>query len=310
MNKQTILKTSNLTKIYGRQKSVDDLNLHICKGKIYGLLGRNGAGKTTTMKMILGLTKPTSGSVDIWGMDVRNNKKEILPHIGSLIESPGFYSNLTGRENLEIFASLRRIRNKTVVKNALDFVDLPYDDKKLFSQYSMGMKQRLAIALAIMHSPDLLVLDEPTNGLDPIGITEMRNFIKNLCDKEGKTILLSTHILSEIELLADDIGIIDEGKLIVEGSKKELEQSRRNYIEIFVSDSDVIRSEELIRSEFHVTELKNVRNGIIRIYEKNISIPALVKMLVNNNIDVERVYVDEESLEDYFINVTGGIGIA
>ena len=220
-----IVETNHLTKQYGTQKSVADLNLHIAQGRIYGLLGRNGAGKTTTMKMLLGLTQPTSGEVFLWGKPLLRHEKELLSRIGSLIETPGFYPNLTATENLNIFATLRGIPNRHAIKDALDLVGLPYKDKKLFSQYSLGMKQRLAIALAVMHDPELLILDEPTNGLDPIGIAEMRSFIRKLCDERGKTILISSHILSEIALLADDIGIIDHGVLLEEESLAVLEQS-------------------------------------------------------------------------------------
>ena len=165
-----MIETRNLTKKYGSQVSVSNLNIHVRKGRIYGLLGRNGAGKTTTMRMLLGLTAPTSGNVKIFGKPFQENEKKILPRIGCLIESPGFYPNLTGTENLKIFAELRGLRNPNYVKGALELVNLPYRDKKLFSQYSLGMKQRLAIALAVMHDPELLILDEPINGLDPIGI--------------------------------------------------------------------------------------------------------------------------------------------
>ena len=160
-----IIETKDLTKQYGDQKSVDNLNIHVKKGRIYGLLGRNGAGKTTTMKMLLNLTEPTNGKVLIFGKDIRKNEKEILQKIGCLIEAPGFYPNLTGSENLSIFAKLRGISNNSAIKTSLDLVGLPYRDKKLFSKYSLGMKQRLAIALAIMHDPELLILDEPINGL-------------------------------------------------------------------------------------------------------------------------------------------------
>ena len=209
MMDEFIIETRHLTKQYGTQKSVSDLNIHVKKGRVYGLLGRNGAGKTTTMKMLLGLTEPTSGEIELWGKPLRGNEKEVLPRIGSLIESPGFYPNLTATENLRIFAALRGVPSRHAVKDALDLVGLPYRDKKLFSQYSLGMKQRLAIALAVMHDPELFILDELTNGLDPIGITEIRTFIRRLCDEGGKTVLLSSHILSEISLMADDIGIID-----------------------------------------------------------------------------------------------------
>ena len=169
--------------------------------------------------MLLGLTPSSSGTVHIFGKELRENNKLILPRIGSLIESPGFYPNLTATENLRIFAELRGIKSRQDIKTALELVGLPYHDKKLFSQYSLGMKQRLAIALAVMHNPDLLILDEPINGLDPIGIAEVRSFIRDLCDVQGKTILISSHILSEIALLADDIGIIDHDGSLRHGSE-------------------------------------------------------------------------------------------
>ena len=174
-----IIETENLTKKYGNQASVSNLNIHVRKGRIYGLLGRNGAGKTTTMKMLLGLTTPTTGKIKIFGKNLRENEKKILPRIGSLIESPGFYPNLTATENLKIFADLRGLKNSNYIKGALELVNLPYRDKKLFSQYSLGMKQRLAIALAIMHNPELLILDEPINGLDP---TTPRRWKMERCD--------------------------------------------------------------------------------------------------------------------------------
>lgn len=222
-----IIETKNLTKQYGEQKSVANLNIHVKKGRIYGLLGRNGAGKTTTMKMLLNLTRPTSGEVQIFGKNIQGNEKKILPRIGSLIEAPGFYPNLTGTENLKIFALLRGVSKRNAVQSALEVVGLPYGDKKLFSQYSLGMKQRLAIALAILHDPELLILDEPINGLDPIGIAEVRSFIRELCNVKGKTILISSHILSEISLLVDDIGIIDHGVLLEEESLAELGKKRQ-----------------------------------------------------------------------------------
>lgn len=162
-----VIETRELTKIYGEQRSVDGIDLHVRRGRIYGLLGRNGAGKTTTMKMLLGLTLPTAGEANVFGLSMPDHADEVLPRVGSLIESPGFYPNLTGTENLRIFVRLRGIPGPDAVMRALEVVGLPYRDKKLFSQYSLGKKQRLAIALAIMHDPELLILDEPINGLGP-----------------------------------------------------------------------------------------------------------------------------------------------
>jgi len=246
---EIVIETKQLTKQYGTQKSVAELNIHVQRGRIYGLLGRNGAGKTTTMKMLLGLTQPTSGNVTIWGKSLMGNEKKLLPRIGSLIESPGFYPNLTATENLRIFAALRGLKNQSAIKSALELVGLPYRDKKLFSQYSLGMKQRLAIALAVMHDPELLILDEPINGLDPIGIAEVRSFIRALCDERGKTILISSHILSEVALLADDIGIIDHGVLLEEESLSDLEAKSERYIRFTISDTE--RAAEVLNGVFH-----------------------------------------------------------
>jgi bacitracin transport system ATP-binding protein len=232
-----MIETRQLIKIYGEQTAVNKVNLHVQKGRIYGLLGRNGAGKTTIMKMILGLTSITSGEAFVFGQNIKGNEKRIYPRIGAIIETPGFYPNLTGTENLEIFAKLRGTTKPNAVKEALEIVGLSYRNKKIFSKYSLGMKQRLGIANAILHDPELLILDEPTNGLDPIGISEVRKFIRDLCVERGKTVLISSHILSEISLLADDIGIIHNGILLEEGSLADLEKKNSKYILLQVSDT-------------------------------------------------------------------------
>ena len=302
-----IIKTKNLTKIYGEQKSVNNLSINVRKGRIYGLLGRNGAGKTTTMKMLLGLTKPTSGKVEMFGQDIIGNEKSVLPRIGSLIESPGFYPNLTGTENLEIFAKLRGVPKKSAVKDALEVVGLPFGDKKLFSQYSLGMKQRLAIALAIMHDPELLILDEPINGLDPIGIAEVRKFIRYLCDVRGKTIILSSHILSEIALLADDIGIIDHGKLLEEGSLKDLEEKNGKYINFVVSDTG--QASRILEREFNTENFVIEKDKNIRLYDLDVSVALINRSFIKSGIDVYEAHRSENTLEDYFKKITGGKGI-
>ena len=303
-----VIETKNLTKQYGTQKSVADLNIHVRQGRIYGLLGRNGAGKTTTMKMLLGLTQPTSGEVAIWGKPLRTNEKKLLPRIGSLIESPGFYPNLTATENLRIFATLRGVPNRNAIKNALDLVGLPYKDKKLFSQYSLGMKQRLAIALAIMHDPELLILDEPINGLDPIGIAEVRSFIRDLCNERGKTILISSHILSEMALLADDIGIIDHGALLEEESLAELEAKSSRHIRFTVSSTT--QAARILERNFHETQFIIQDDYKMRLHNLDISVGEIITAFVENGLTVSEAYVCEESLEDYFKRVTGGEGIA
>jgi bacitracin transport system ATP-binding protein len=303
-----VIETKNLTKQYGTQKSVADLNIHVKQGRIYGLLGRNGAGKTTTMKMLLGLTQPTSGEVTIWGQPLRTNEKKLLPRIGYLIESPGFYPNLTATENLRIFATLRGVPSHNAIKSALDLVGLPYKDKKLFSQYSLGMKQRLAIALAIMHDPELLILDEPINGLDPIGIAEVRSFIRDLCTERGKTILISSHILSEIALLADDIGIIDHGALLEEESLAELEAKSSRHIRFTVSSTT--QAARILEQGFHETQFTIQDDYKMRLHNLDIPAGEIVTAFVENGLTVSEAYVCEESLEDYFKRVTGGEGIA
>ena len=306
--KNYIIETKNLTKVYGEQMVVNSVNLHIEKGSIYGLLGRNGAGKTTIMKMILGLTDISNGEVSVFNQNIKGNEKKIYPRIGAIIETPGFYPNLTGTENLEIFAMLRGTAFPNAVKNALEVVGLPYKDKKLFGNYSLGMKQRLGIANAILHDPEVLILDEPTNGLDPIGIAEVRSFIKDLSVKKGKTILISSHILSEITLLADTVGIIDKGVLLEENSMEELNKKNRKYIILEVSD--VSKSATILEKEFGITNYSVEDNNHIRIYSHGLDLAKINKSLVMSGISVASSQTCNDSLEDYFKKITGGEGIA
>ncbi|MBP3887885.1 MAG: ATP-binding cassette domain-containing protein, partial [Cellulosilyticum sp.] len=217
-----IIETENLTKQYGTTTVVDNINLHVPKGKIYGLLGRNGAGKTTAMKMMLQLVYPTRGDIRLFGTDYKEPTNALYGKIGSIIETPGFYSNLTGYENLKIIAKLRGELGKDSVQEALRVVGLEKETRKVFADYSLGMKQRLGIAAAIMHEPELMILDEPINGLDPIGISEIRSFLSELSHSKGTTILISSHVLSEIEQIADIIGVMHEGRLIEEVNMAEL----------------------------------------------------------------------------------------
>ena len=303
-----LIETKQLTKIYGEQTAVNSVNLHVKKGRIYGLLGRNGAGKTTIMKMILGLTPITSGEVDVFGQNIKGNEKRIYPRIGAIIETPGFYPNLTGTENLEIFAKLRGTAAANAVKTALEIVGLPYKDKKLFSKYSLGMKQRLGIANAILHDPELLILDEPTNGLDPIGIAEVRNFIKDLSEERGKTILISSHILSEIELLADDIGIIDHGVLLEESSMEELQKRNSRYILLQVSD--IPKAVTLLERQFAVQDYSVEDDHTLRLYDTSLDMAAVNKALMLQDVSVISSSLCNDTLEDYFKKITGGEGIA
>lgn len=303
-----VIETKGLTKVYGDQTVLNAVNLHVKRGRIYGLLGRNGAGKTTIMKTVLGLTSITSGEIEVFGQNIVKHEKELYPRIGAIIETPGFYPNLTGTENLEIFAKLRGTASSNAVEHAMNVVGLPFKDKKLFSKYSLGMKQRLGIANAILHDPELLILDEPTNGLDPIGIAEVRKFIKTMSMEQGKTILISSHILSEIALLADDVGIIDHGVLLEESSMRELEEKNRKCILILVSD--VSKAALILEQEFHLTDYSIQDQQTIRIYDTSLDVAAINKAFMLKDIAVMGSQVCNDTLEDYFKRITGGEGIA
>ena len=219
-----IITTEKLTKKYKNFISVNNVSLHIHKGSIYGFLGPNGAGKSTTMKMLLGLTAPSKGSFTIDGKHFPDDRLTILKEIGSFIESPSFYANLTGRENLDIIRRILKL-SKSSVEDALELVGLTEYGDRLAKKYSLGMKQRLGLAGALLGRPPILILDEPTNGLDPSGIHEIRNLVKSLPSLYDCTVLISSHMLSEIELMADDIGILNHGRLLFEGSLDDLRQS-------------------------------------------------------------------------------------
>ena len=216
-----IIETQNLTKSYADFTAVSNVNLHIPKGAVYGFLGPNGAGKSTTMKMFLGLTKPTSGSFTIDGKKYPEARVEILKEVGSFIEAPAFYGNLSGEENLEIIRKILGLP-KSSVSEALEVVGLTQFKKRLAKKYSLGMKQRLGLASALIGQPPILILDEPTNGLDPVGIHEIRTLIRSLPEKYNCTVFVSSHLLSEVELMADTVGILNHGRLLFEGTLDQL----------------------------------------------------------------------------------------
>ena len=221
-----IIATEQLTKKYKNFTSVNNISIHVRRGSIYGFLGPNGAGKSTTMKMLLGLTAPTKGRFTIDGKQFPGDRLKILREIGSFIEAPSFYANLTGRENLDVIRRILGLGQNTV-EDALELVGLSEFGDRLAKKYSLGMKQRLGLAGALLGRPPILILDEPTNGLDPSGIHEIRNLVKSLPDLYDCTILISSHMLSEIELMADDIGILNHGRLLFEGSLDDLRHSTR-----------------------------------------------------------------------------------
>ncbi len=304
---QYVIETENLTKKYDGPAVVDGLNLHVPAGKIYALLGRNGAGKTTTMKMLLNLVRPTGGRITLFGEASAAFDKKNYYRIGSLIETPSFYENLTAWENLEILARLRGRHRRDEIEHALTAFNLDREKKKRFRDYSLGMKQRLGLAAAIMHEPELLILDEPMNGLDPVGIHEVRSYLLQLCREKGTTIFLSTHILSEIEQLAEVIGVMDQGRLLEETGLQELYRHNRRYVEFEVSD--VRRASLVFERLFGISDYAVTGNGTLRLYEQLQRRAEINRGLLTEGITVSGVSVGAGKLEDYFTKLVGGEGI-
>ena len=294
-----VIETNNLSKIYYKNKVVNSVDMHVEKGKIYGLLGKNGAGKTTTMCMLLNLTYPSEGDIFLFGKNVNNHSNEIYSNIGSIIETPGFYENLTAFENLKIISKIRGDFNPHNINSVLQMVNLDNDKSKKFKDFSLGMKQRLGIAAAIMHSPELLILDEPINGLDPFGIKEIRTLLKRLSHEFGITILISSHILSEIENIADVIGFMDNGILIEEISKEELYTRLDKFVEFEVSDIDLAVD---IFKKLELKENKDyaVKGDVLCLYTHLNLRDKFNALFVKAGIDVKKVNLCEENLEDFF----------
>ena len=294
-----VIETNNLSKIYSKNKVVNSVNMHVEKGKIYGLLGKNGAGKTTTMCMLLNLTYPSSGDIYLFGKDPKKYSSETYSKIGSIIETPGFYENLTAYENLKIISKIRGDYNPLHITSVLKMVNLENAKSKKYKDFSLGMKQRLGIAAAIMHSPELLILDEPINGLDPFGIKEIRNLLKRLSHEFGLTILISSHILSEIENIADVIGFMENGVLIEEISKEQLHDRLNKFVEFEVSDADLAID---IFKQLELEENKDFtrRGTTIRLYSHLEMRDKFNALFVNAGIDVAKVNLCEENLEEYF----------
>lgn len=302
-----VIETFGLTKQFGEQLGVSQVELHVPRGKIYGLMGRNGAGKTTTMRMLLNLVRPTAGTIFLFGQEYRKRQDSIYRKIGSIIETPGFYENLTGRENLQILARLRGQHRKDSMDHALEVVGLHTEKNKIVSNYSLGMKQRLGIAAAIMHEPELLILDEPINGLDPIGIQEIRKFFLTLCKERGTTLFISSHVLSELEQLADLIGVMHEGRLLEEVDIAQLRKRNRHYVEFAVSN--VNTAALLLERQFQITDYTVCDNRAIRLYDGMDKRDGINRCFVENGLSVTEIHMSEDKLEDYFSGLIGGGGI-
>ena len=318
-----VIETTNLSKRYSENLVVNSIDMHVEKGKIYGLLGKNGAGKTTTMCMLLNLVYPSGGEILLFGKNPKRYTKEVYSNIGSIIETPGFYENLTAYENLEIIARLRGNYNPLNVKMVLEMVNLDHEKTKQFKDFSLGMKQRLGIAAAIMHNPDLLILDEPINGLDPFGIKEIRDLLKKLSCEYGVTILISSHILSEIENIADVIGFMDNGVLIDEISREELHNRLNKFVEFEVSDIDLAIDlmnktgmKENVDYCFkrnlseYIDDLDSNKNsdgviigGTIHLLSNLDLRDEFNSLFVSSGIKVRKVNLCEENLEEFFTRI-------
>ena len=297
-----ILTTQNLTKRYGKHYAADKINIHIKKGEIYGLIGRNGAGKTTILRMISGLSNPTSGTYSIngkTGAQLNTERKTV----GTLIEAPGLYPSMSAYENLKIKCIANGKNNEKYIKELLALVGLENTGNKKTKEFSLGMRQRLGIALALAGDPEIIVLDEPINGLDPQGIVEVREILATLSKEKGITILISSHILDELSKIADSYGIIHEGKLIDELTAEQLNERCGEFV---VLKTDDINKTANVLMNMNITDFEQVNNETIKIHKLNTETAEIVKNLVSAGINVSEIYYNRLTLEEYYLNLTGG----
>lgn len=294
-----LIETNNLTKNFEGFTAVNDVGLKVPSGVVYGFLGPNGAGKSTTIRMLLGLIKPTEGEVKVFGKSIKTHRTEILKKVGSLVEYPSYYANLTAYENLDITRRILEV-DKKEIDRVLEIVKLTEVKNKAVKKFSLGMKQRLGIANALLGNPEILILDEPTNGLDPAGIHEVRELIKSLPEKMGITVLVSSHLLSEIELMATQVGIINKGKLMFQGTLEELK--KRSDSEIMVDARPALSAVKELENKGYNIE---VRDKNIFVKNNNANAAHITKELVLSGHDVYHISEYRNSLEDIFLEITG-----
>lgn len=302
---ESILVTRSLTKRYGSAVAVDQANITVSKGDIYGLVGRNGAGKTTIIRMVSAQTLPTSGELELFGATGEKELRAARARTGAMVEIPSFYPYLTARENLEYYRRQRGIAGRHVVEEALEQVNLADTGKKKFKAFSLGMKQRLGLALALMNRPELLLLDEPINGLDPEGIVEFRNLLLELNRQYQTTILISSHILSELQNLATCYGFIDKGRMLEEVSAEKLAEKCRDCLELRVDDAP--RAAALLERELSFRDFEVLPGGAIRLYEGLEAPQRITNLLVSQGISLYGMEHRGANLEDYFLNLIGGV---
>ncbi|QUI23316.1 ABC transporter ATP-binding protein [Vallitalea pronyensis] len=299
-----ILKTQDLTKVFSGKEVVSHVNMCVRKGEIYGFLGPNGAGKTTVMKLITNILKPSFGNIEVFGSELTNQSFDILKRMGNIIEYPIFYEKLTARENLELHCQYMGYHQQDAIHEALSMVHLTNINQKSVKNFSLGMKQRLGVARAIITKPELLIMDEPINGLDPVGIKEMRELFRRLCDDYGITILVSSHILSEIEQIADTIGVINNGHLINQVKMKTIKDYKKEYIEIVCSQCH--QASFILDNELGIHNFKVMDDKILRIYDTHITQSHIAKTLILNDITIDSIRKKERSLEEYFFDMING----
>ena len=302
--KKVVLKTYNITKKYGEQLAVDNVNMTIKKGDIYGFIGQNGAGKTTLIRLITGLIHKSGGEIELLGANEENELNKARTMVGSLIESPSPYTNMTARENLEVSRLVRNIPGKECIDEVLNLVGLKDTGKKKVKDFSLGMRQRLGIANALLGNPKLLILDEPINGLDPMGIIEIRELLKKINKEKDITILISSHILGELSEMATTYGIIANGKLIEEISSSELSQKCRQYIDLKVDDAK--KAVILLERQFGITDYEVLENNKIKIFSHLNETGAINMQLSKGGVVVEKIDIKGEKLEEYFMDRVGG----
>lgn len=296
-----VLEVQSVTKKIDNKTIVDSLSFHIKRGEILGLLGPNGAGKTTTMRMIVGLASITEGDIFIEGHSIKTNFKQAISKVGVVVETPSFYPFLSGYDNLKYYARMAKGVTVERIKEIVELLGLEHAIHKKTKTYSLGMRQRLGIAQALLHRPSLLILDEPTNGLDPAGIREMRDYLKKVARHEGTAILVSSHLLAEIELMCDRVVIIQNGKHIK--TYDITEKSAQEEITFIVGDAE--KAAQVLGKEFEGAPIR-VKDHALFIQMKEEDIPSVVKALVSYNIDLYYIYRSKQSLEDIFLEATGG----
>lgn len=302
---EVIIKTKAITKQYGNFAAVDRLDIEVNRGEIYGLVGKNGAGKTTLLKMISGLTLPTSGELQLFSQTSKSELCRVRSHTGSIIETPGFFPYLSAEKNLEYYRIQMGIRNNECVKESLQFVGLSDTGKKRFKNFSLGMKQRLGLALAIMGNPELLILDEPINGLDPMGMAEFREMILKLNHEKNTTILISSHILGELSQIATTYGFIHNGKMVEHISAAMLEEKCKRCLIIKVSDTN--KAADILKREFSCSNFQILNTNEMQIEEFLDTPEILVQSFIKNDVMVSNVNQSGLNLEEYFIELVGGI---